>query len=131
MNNHICHSCSKRSSCDFAKDLDRALNGLGSMVSENIRAQICELVASDVVACSDYNQDEAVKPSTPESNGDTYYVTHRLSARFVSEVNAGSIAEAIAMANDKFSEADFGSAEDIDGEAVNVQDANGNFLWEG
>ena len=122
MNNHICHSCSKRSSCDFAKDLDRALNGLGSMVSENIRAQIRELVASDVIACSDYNQDEAVKPRTPESNG--------LSARFVSEVNAGSIAEAIAMANDKFSEADFGSAEDIDGEAVNAQDANGNFLWE-
>ena len=118
-NNPICHSCTKRNTCDFAKDLDRALNGLGSMVSGDTRAQIHALVSKEITSCQDY-----------QTTKQKFYVTYQMSARYVAEVEADNIAEAIATANHSFSEADFGSAEDIDGAAVNVQDADGNFLWE-
>lgn len=119
MNNPICHSCTKRSTCDFAKELDRALNGLGSMVSDDTRAQIHALVSKEITSCQDY-----------QTTKQKFYVTYRMSARYIAEVEADNIEEAITTANHSFSEADFGTAEDIDGSAVNVQDADGNFLWE-
>lgn len=59
-----------------------------------------------------------------------FYVTHRVTARYISEVEADNIQEALTKANEEFSEADFGEAEDIDGEAVNIEDENGNRRWE-
>lgn len=131
-NNPICHSCTKRKTCDFAKELERALNGLGSMVSKDTRAQIRALVSKELCACDDYvsaSSDMCV-PGEDASEKPKYHVTYRLNARYIAEVAAENIEEAIATANHSFSEADFGAAEDIDGTAVNVQDANGNFLWE-
>lgn len=59
-----------------------------------------------------------------------YYVTYKIEARFVTEVEAESIEEARAKASNSFSDADFGAAEDIDGEEIIVEDANGNYVWE-
>lgn len=60
----------------------------------------------------------------------TYYVTYKLGARFIAEVDAGSLEEAKAKAAEKFSDADFGKAEDIDGEPIIVEDERGNYVWE-
>lgn len=54
----ICYSCDKRKKCNFAQELDRALVGLGSMVSKEARAQIREIVGKDI-ACPDYVKEEA------------------------------------------------------------------------
>lgn len=132
MNNPICHSCTKRSTCDFAKDLDRALNGLGSMVSWETRAQIKALVGKELSRCDDHvpmSSDVCASgKETPEKA--KYYVTYRVDARYIAEVDADNIDEAIKAGNAAFRDADFGEAEDIDGDAINVQDDNGNFVWE-
>lgn len=60
----------------------------------------------------------------------TYYVTYKIDARFIAEVEAGSLEEAKAKAAEKFSDADFGKAEDIDGEPIIVEDERGNYVWE-
>lgn len=67
-------------------------------------------------------------------------VTFRVDARFVAEVTAEDVQdeklpkekvdEIINLANHVFGDADFGSAEDIDGEAIFIEDEKGNFLWE-
>lgn len=130
--NPICHSCAKRNTCDFAKDLDRALNGLGSMVSGDTRAQIKALVSKDLAHCDDHvpmrNDVGASEEETSEKT--KYFVTYRVDARYRAEVDAENAEEAIAAGNAAFSAANFGEAEDIDGYAVNVQDARGNFVWE-
>ena len=59
-----------------------------------------------------------------------FYVTHRITARYISEVEADNVQEALTKSNEKFSEADFGEATDIDGEAVNVENESGKRLWE-
>ena len=59
-----------------------------------------------------------------------YYVTHKLDARYIAEVEANSVEEALKKAECKYIDADFGAAEDIDGEAIIVEDENGNFVWE-
>lgn len=59
-----------------------------------------------------------------------YYVTYRIDARFVAEVEADSLEEARNKAEEKFSDADFGVAQDIDGEDIIVEDENGNYVWE-
>ena len=59
-----------------------------------------------------------------------YWVTHSVTARYVSEVDADNIEEAIKKADIEFSEADFGEAKDIDGNAIVVEDENGNYVWE-
>lgn len=59
-----------------------------------------------------------------------YYVTHRVEARHVVGVDADNVDDAIKKANDAFSEADFGAATDIDGEAIIVEDEDGNYVWE-
>lgn len=60
----------------------------------------------------------------------TYYVTYKIEARYIAEVEAGSLDEAKAKATEKFSDADFGKAEDIGGEPIIVEDERGNYVWE-
>lgn len=59
-----------------------------------------------------------------------YYVTFKIDARYVAEVEADSLADAMNKANDKCIEAYFGEANDIDCEKIIVEDENGNYLWE-
>ena len=60
----------------------------------------------------------------------TYYVTYKIEARFIASVKADSIAEALEVANERFTDADFGVAEDIDGEPLIVENEDGNYVWE-
>ena len=56
-----------------------------------------------------------------------YYITYKIDAKYVAEVEADSIDEAIEIANEEFFEADFGDAEDIDGKVVMTEcDNNGD-----
>lgn len=41
-----------------------------------------------------------------------------------------SSAKAKRKADEKWCDADFGAAQDIDGEPIIVEDENGNFVWE-
>lgn len=59
-----------------------------------------------------------------------YYVTYKVDARYVAEVEAENIEEAKKKAEQEYIDADFGEAEDIDGEAIIVEDENGNYVWE-
>ena len=59
-----------------------------------------------------------------------YYVTYRIDARFIAEVEADSIEEAKELAREEYEDADFGVARDIDGEPVIIEDENGNYVWE-
>ena len=59
-----------------------------------------------------------------------YYVTYKVDARYIAKVEAESIEEALIKAADEFSDADFGVAEDIDGEAIIIEDEDGNYVWE-
>ena len=46
------------------------------------------------------------------------------------EVEAETKDEALQIAQEKFSDANFGDASDVDGEAIIVEDENGVFVWE-
>ena len=59
-----------------------------------------------------------------------YYVTYKIDARYIVEVEAENIEEAKKQGESKFVNADFGEAEDIDGEAIVVEDNNGDYVWE-
>lgn len=59
-----------------------------------------------------------------------YYVTYKVEARYIAKVEANNIKEALDKANNKYIDADFGEAEDIDGEAIIIEDENGNYVWE-
>ena len=59
-----------------------------------------------------------------------YYVTYRIDARYVAEVEADSLEEAKEKADEEWCDADFGVAQDIDGEPIIVEDQDGNFVWE-
>lgn len=59
-----------------------------------------------------------------------YYVSYQIDARYVAEVEADSLDEAIRRSKEKFCDADFGEASDIDGNPVTVEDADGNFIRE-
>ncbi len=54
----ICKTCTKRKQCNFGQELERALHGLGSMVSKEARAQIQAIVAKDI-GCGDYQKEES------------------------------------------------------------------------
>lgn len=60
----------------------------------------------------------------------TMYVTFKIDARFIAKVEAVSVEDALAKANVKWQDANFGVAEDIDGEAIIIEDENGEYLWE-
>ena len=59
-----------------------------------------------------------------------YYVTFKLDARYIAHVRAKNKEEALKKAEDKYINADFGEATDIDGEPIIVEDEKGNFVWE-
>lgn len=59
-----------------------------------------------------------------------FYVTHKLEARYVVGVEAQNLEEAMKKADDKFSDADFGEAQDIDGVIITVEDEQGNYVYE-
>lgn len=59
-----------------------------------------------------------------------YWVTFRVDARYIAEVEAADPKSAMQEAEWKFQEADFGEAEDITGEPVMVEDIDGNYVWE-
>jgi hypothetical protein len=57
-------------------------------------------------------------------------VTYKIDARFVTEVEADNLEEAMKKAEYKYYDADFGEARDIDGEAIIAEDENGSFVFE-
>ena len=59
-----------------------------------------------------------------------YYVTYKIDARYIAEVEANDLNEAMIIAKGKYYDADFGEATDIEGEEIFVEDENGNFIWE-
>lgn len=59
-----------------------------------------------------------------------YYVTYRIDARYIAEVEADSLEEAKKKADEEWCDADFGAAQDIDGEPIIVEDQDGNFVLE-
>lgn len=59
-----------------------------------------------------------------------YYVKYKVEARYIAEVEADNLEEAMKKAEFEYMDADFGVAEDIDGEAIIVEDENGNYIWE-
>jgi phosphomannomutase len=59
-----------------------------------------------------------------------YYVTYKIEARYVAEVEANSLEAAMKKAEYKYYDADFGVARDIDAEAIMVEDENGNYVLE-
>lgn len=59
-----------------------------------------------------------------------YYVTFKVDARYIAGVDAENIEDAKSKALEAFQEADFGDTEDIDGEAIVVEDEKGNYVWE-
>ena len=59
-----------------------------------------------------------------------YYVTYKLEARYIAEVEADNLEEAMKKADEEYLSADFGVATDIDGEKIIIEDENGNYLWE-
>lgn len=60
----------------------------------------------------------------------TYYVSYKIDARYIAEVEADSLEEAMEKAKESYMDADFGAAKDIDGEPIVVEDESGNFVWE-
>ena len=59
-----------------------------------------------------------------------YYVTYKVEAIYIAEVEADNLEEAMEKAESEYIDANFGVAEDIDGEAIIVEDENGDFIWE-
>ena len=59
-----------------------------------------------------------------------FYVTYKIEARYVAEVEAENVEEAKKKAESKFFDANFGEAEDIEGDAIVVEDNNGDYVWE-
>lgn len=74
-------------------------------------------------------QSEATAEPTIEKKP-TYYVTYRIDARYVAEVRANNVEEAKVEARSKWESANFGEAQDIDGEAIIIENENGDFVWE-
>ena len=59
-----------------------------------------------------------------------YYVTYKIDARFIAKVEAKSIEDALEEAVAAFESANFGEAEDIDGEPIVIEDEKGDYVWE-
>ena len=60
----------------------------------------------------------------------TFYITYKIEARFIATVDAESLEEAMEAAEGRYHDADFGEAEDIEGEPIIAEDEDGNFVWE-
>lgn len=60
----------------------------------------------------------------------TKYVTIHMTASYTVEVDVEDTEEAKSLAMRMFEDADFGEAEDIEGEVFCIEDGNGNRLFE-
>ena len=60
----------------------------------------------------------------------TFYITYKIEARFIAAVDAETLEEAMDAAEGRYHDADFGEAEDIEGEPIIAEDQDGNFVWE-
>ena len=59
-----------------------------------------------------------------------YYITYKIESRYVAEVEADNLEQAMKKAESEYLDADFGEAEDIDGEMIAVEDEKRNLVWE-
>lgn len=59
-----------------------------------------------------------------------YYVTYKIEARYIAEVEADNIEEARDKAGESFLDADFGVLKNICGQDIIIEDENGNYVWE-
>ena len=59
-----------------------------------------------------------------------YYITYKIEARYVAEVEADNLKQAMKKAESEYLDADFGEAGDIDGEMIVIEDEKGNFVYE-
>lgn len=71
----------------------------------------------------------------PENDGSVHLrVAYRASARYIADVHvpkdSADINEVLELGDEKFQNADFGAFEDIDGEAVYIEDDKDNRIWE-
>lgn len=73
------------------------------------------------------NERNTVAPPTEEKD---FYVTYKIDARYVAKIKAKNLEEAKQKASEDFSDADFGAAEDIDGEPIIIENEAGDFVWE-
>ncbi len=54
---------------------------------------------------------------------------YRVSARYIAEVDAHSLEEVFEISKHMFEEADFGEMEDVDGELISIENADGDFVY--
>ena len=85
--------------------------------------------------CGSHLAYSSFEPSLPDSSpieeeGETFYVTFKIDARYIAEVKAKDAQEALRKAQSAYLDADFGTAEDINGEPIIVEDEHGDFIWE-
>lgn len=59
-----------------------------------------------------------------------FYVTYKVKAFYTTCVKANDLDEALEFAEGKFLEADFGEAEEIEGETVYAEDQDNNRVWQ-
>lgn len=59
-----------------------------------------------------------------------YYVTLRVDARYIAEVEASNIEDAKELAMDAWMDCDIGDLEDTTGEVVVIEDENGDYVFE-
>lgn len=59
-----------------------------------------------------------------------FIVTFKVEARYTTPVRARTLKEALELAESEFIDANFGEAEDIDGEAIKVENEEGDYIWE-
>ena len=59
-----------------------------------------------------------------------YYITYKIEARYIAEVEVDNLEEAMKKAELEYLDANFGEAGDIDGEMIVVEDEKGNFVYE-
>lgn len=59
-----------------------------------------------------------------------YMVVFKIDARYYAEVDVDNLDEAKEIATEKYYDAHFGEAEDIDGELINIIDEEDNLVYE-
>lgn len=59
-----------------------------------------------------------------------YVINYKIEARFHAIVQAESLEEAKSSAQQRYCDADFGEAEDINGEYISAEDIEGNVIEE-
>ena len=59
-----------------------------------------------------------------------HYVTYKIDARYIAEVEADNLEDALKKAHREYLDADFGEVEVVDCETIIVEDENGDLIWE-